>query len=117
MTTTNTLLTTIRRSLAVAGAFAALTMTSAAFAGSQADTAPSVAVNYGDLDLSTDAGVKALYHRISRAARDVCPDVHSRDLLVVSAGERCQFAAVEQAVRKVNNSKLAMVHATRVAHG
>jgi len=117
MTTTNRKLTTLRRSLAVAGAFAALTMTTTSFAASQTDMTPSVAVSYGDLNLSTDAGAKALYQRISKAARQVCPDVYSRDLRMASAAKQCQLAAVAEAVREVNNSKLAMVHATHTARG
>ena len=117
MTTSNRKLTALRRSLAFAGAFAALAATTTSFAGSQADMAPTVVVSYGDLNLSTDDGVKALYRRISSAARQVCPDVYSRDLTTVAAGERCQVAAVEQAVRQVNNSKLALVHASHVARG
>jgi UrcA family protein len=117
MTTAATKLTTFRRSLAVAGAFAALAVTATASAAPLSDGAPSITVRYYDLNLATSAGVEALYRRIASAARAVCPDEHSRELSVVAASERCQAEAVEQAVRQVNNPRLAVVHASRVSHG
>jgi UrcA family protein len=117
MTTAASKLTTIRRSLAVVGAFAALGATTGSFAAPLSDDVPSVTVRYDDLNLGTPEGVNALYRRISSAARAVCPDEHSRDLNVVAASERCQANAVAQAVRGVNNRQLALVHAARVSHG
>jgi UrcA family protein len=117
MTTTTSKLTSLRSTLFVASALAMLAATSTSFAASPDTDVPSVAVRYDDLNLQTTAGVDALYHRISNAARDVCPDSHSRDLLTVTASERCQAAAVSRAVQELNNPKLAMLHASRVAHG
>jgi UrcA family protein len=117
MVTVVTKLTTFRRSLAVAGAFAALAITTNSFAGPPSDDMPSVTVRYSDLDLATTAGVNVLYRRIANAARQVCPDVYSRDLDVVAASTRCQANAVARAVRELNNPQLALVHATRVPHG
>ncbi len=108
---------TFRRSLAVAGAFAALTVATTSFAAAPSADAPTVSVRYDDLNLSTSTGVNALYHRISAAARQVCPDVFSRDLAVVAAGDRCQANAVANAVRDLNNPQLALVHAAHVSHG
>jgi UrcA family protein len=117
MTPAASKVTTFRRSLALAGAFAALAATSISFAAPLSDDAPSVTVRYDDLNLSTSAGVDALYRRISNAARQVCPDARSRDLSVVVASERCQAHAVAQAVREVNNTHLALVHAAHVSRG
>jgi UrcA family protein len=114
MTTAASKLTTIRRSLAVVGAFAALGATASSLAAPLPEDAPSVTVRYDDLNLSTSAGVNALYRRISTAARAVCPDEHSRELNVVAASERCQATAIAKAVRGVNNPQLALVHATHV---
>jgi UrcA family protein len=108
---------TFRRSLAVAGAFAALTVVTTSFAAAPSSDAPRMSVRYDDLNLATRAGADTLYRRISAAARQVCPDVHSRDLAVVAAGERCQANAVSQAVRELNNPQLALVHAAHVPHG
>ena len=60
-----------------AGAMAALLVASSSLAVARAadpDTA-SVDVVYSDLDLSTDAGVAALRHRIMKAALNVCQQV------------------------------------------
>jgi UrcA family protein len=117
MTTAASKLTTFRRSLAVAGAFAALAVTTASFASPSSDAAPAVTVRYDDLNLATSAGVDALYRRISNAARAVCGNEHSRQLAIVAASERCRATAVDNAVRAVNNPHLALVHAARVSHG
>ena len=116
MTTATAKLTTFRRSLALAGALAAMSVTAISFAA-PADDVPSVAVRYDDLNLATAAGVNTLYSRISHAARQVCPDPFSRDLAVVIASERCQAEAVGRAVHDVNNPQLAMVYASHTSHG
>jgi UrcA family protein len=118
MATATAKLSYVRRSLAVAGAFAALTVaTTSIAAASSDDSPPSVSVRYDDLDLSSTAGANVLYHRISVAARQVCPDLYSRDLEVVAVADRCYASAVSKAVAEVNNPHLAMVHATHVSHG
>jgi UrcA family protein len=109
--------TAIRRSLAVAGAFAALTVATASFAAAPDVASHSVSVRYDDLNLSSPAGVNALYRRISVAARQVCPDIYSRDLNVAAAGKRCLADAVAKAVSEVNNPQLALVHAAHISHG
>jgi UrcA family protein len=111
------IMNTFRRSLAVAGAFAALTVATTSFAGAPSADSLTVAVRYDDLNLSTSAGANALYHRISVAAREVCPEVVSRDMRVAAASKRCQASAVAHAVRDVNNPQLALVHAAHVSHG
>ena len=116
MTIATSNLTHFRRSLAVAAAFAALTVAATSSATPSSDP-PSVSVRYDDLDLSTAAGVNALYHRISAAARVVCPYTNSRDLQIVAAGERCQASAIAHAVSEVHNPQLALLHASRVARG
>lgn len=117
MTTANSTLTNFRRVFAVAGACAALTVASTAFAAAPSVDPPTVSVRFDDLNLTTDAGVNSLYRRISVAARQVCPDVFSRDLAVVTAGQHCQAAAVEKAVREINNPQLATVYANHISHG
>ena len=67
-----------------------------------AETAPSVRVHYGDLDLASPAGAKALKRRISRAASQVCGDLPSRDLRVIAEVEACRaetIAAAQPAVQ------------------
>src|SRR5579862_5402357 len=85
MTTAASKLTALRRSLAVAGAFATLAVTTASFATAPSDEAPSVTVRYDDLNLATDAGANTLYRRISSAAWSVCRADYTRDLSVSAA--------------------------------
>jgi UrcA family protein len=99
--------------LAVAGLVASVT----GFAATPDVDAPSVAVRYDDLNLSTTAGVNKLYQRISAAARQVCPDVYSRDPHVALAGQHCLSSAVAKAVSEVNSPSLAMLHAARSSRG
>ena len=98
-------------------AVALLLGASAAFAAAPGVDSHSVSVRYDDLNLSTEAGVSALYQRLSGAARQVCPDAYSRDLSVVIAAGRCKADAVSKAVDQINNPNLAMLHAARVSHG
>jgi UrcA family protein len=99
--------------LAVAGLVASVT----GFAATPDVDAPSVKVRYDDLNLATTAGANTLYRRISAAARDVCPDLYSRDPHVVLAAQRCQSAAIAKAVSEVNSPSLAMLHASRASRG
>jgi UrcA family protein len=117
MDTEITKLTTFGGTLACLVVFAASAVTTTSFAASPSDEAPSVRVRYDDLNLSTAQGTNALYRRIVRAARDVCPDPYSRDLDVRAASDRCQAAAIAKAVRDVNSPQLAAVHASHVSRG
>jgi UrcA family protein len=110
-------LTTIRRTLTCLAVFAASAAATTAVA-SPTDEVPSVRVRYDDLNLSTPAGSKALYSRIVRAAREVCPDPYSsRELDVRAASDRCQAAAIAKAVNDVHNAQLAEIHAAHTSRG
>jgi len=99
--------------LAIVGVVASV----ASFAATPGVDAPSVSVRYDDLNLSTKVGVDTLYRRISAAARDVCPDIYSREISTVVAAQHCQAAAISKAVIQVNNPGLAMLHAAHTSHG
>lgn len=114
---TTSKLTTFRSALVFASALTTLALTTTSFASSPTNAAPSVAVRYDDLNLSSDVGVEALYRRISNAARQVCPDAYSRDLRFAAASKTCQANAVARAVNDVSIPKLAQVHASHVSHG
>ncbi len=116
MTAATSKLTLFRRSLALAGAIVAAGIATTSFAGSATDV-PAVPVRYDDLNLATSSGVDTLYRRISLAARDVCPDVYSRDLTIAYAAKRCQADAIDHAVHAMNNPKLASLHASHVSRG
>jgi len=86
-------------------------------AAAPADDVPTVVVHYGDLDLSTTDGAKALYKRISFAAGQVCPFEDSIQPLRVAMNHSCRNAAIERAVNAVNSSKLAAVWTEHVKRG
>ncbi len=48
-----------------------------------------VAVPYGDLDLTKDAGREALDARLERAVRKVCGNASARELRQISARQAC----------------------------
>jgi UrcA family protein len=78
---------------------------------------PSVTVRYSDLNLATADGVDTLYRRISNAASLVCPTSYTKDMDAAAKAKQCQVEAIARAVQKVNNPKLALVHATRISRG
>jgi UrcA family protein len=86
---------------------------SVAHANSARDFVPAVAVAYGDLDLSTQAGSTVLYRRIVMAAEKVCPSVDIRELGRFEAVRACQDAAIARAVSRVDSPQLAAVYAAR----
>ena len=57
--------------------------------------AESIAVRYGDLDLSSQAGRTTLDRRITTAARSVCRNDGTRDLREVMASRNCFRDAIQ----------------------
>lgn len=98
---------------AVAGTFV---LGAANAAGTDGDV-PSIVVKYSDQNLATDSGVKELYARILRAARQVCPDASFRDLKMQQLVQECRDQAVARAIRKVDNSQLAALYAAHSKNG
>jgi len=82
-----------------------------------ADPAPSVQVKYGDLNLASDQGARALYERIVWAAHRVCAVSDIRILAEVAAGRVCQAQAIAHAVRDVNSPQLAAVYSAHQPQG
>jgi UrcA family protein len=78
---------------------------------------PAVVVSYSDLDLSTTAGAKTLYVRISRAARAVCPFEDAADLPRKVKNYACREAAIERAVSAINSTQLAAIRTEHVKRG
>jgi UrcA family protein len=87
------------------------------FAQTPVDGAPRIAVAYGDLDLSSDAGTRVLYNRIKSAANAVCPYANAQDLKQISIHRTCREAAINRAVGEVNNPQLVALRAEHVKHG
>jgi UrcA family protein len=70
-----------------------------------------VKVRYHDLNIKTDAGLTALYHRIKVAAHLVC--YQSLPVWVPQRNSRlqqCQDTAVDAAVVQIGNARLAALH-------
>jgi UrcA family protein len=79
--------------------------------------ASAVRVSYRDLDLATDAGSRALYERITHAARKVCAVSDIRDLTALAQSDSCERSAVSQAVRQVQSARLATLAASAPQRG
>jgi UrcA family protein len=81
------------------------------------DEVPSVVVKYSEQSLATDEGVSALYRQIKNAAKQVCPAEDTRDLKRQSLIRECRNQAVARAVRQIDNSRLAALHAAHSKNG
>ncbi len=68
---------------------------------------PHVTVHYADLDLSTNPGVAALYHRIEVAAQNVCPYEYERALKYQQIRKACVRETIDGAVYYTGNPRLA----------
>jgi UrcA family protein len=96
------------------GALCIFSGISRAAPSSQLERAPTRVVRFGDLDLGTSRGVKALYVRIRTAAQAVCGEYERPDSLVPSAAfEQCVRTAIESAVAQVNVPALAAYYQNR----
>jgi UrcA family protein len=74
------------------------------------DPPPSITVDYSDLNLGHPAGARALYRRISGAARTVC-GVSSNPLPAARfAARKCYQDAISGAVAKVDSRTLTALH-------
>jgi len=110
-------LTQFRRSSATLAALAACIIAGTAYAGSPAE--PSVAVPFGDLNLTTERGADALYARLTAAARQVCAanGLDIRDLQAYAAVRSCESQAIAHAVHDVQAPKVAARLAARHEQG
>ncbi len=77
------------------------------------DSAPSVRVPYGDLNLTSEQGADTLHARVAAAAREVCaPDgLDIRNLKAYAAARTCESQAIANAVREVYGAKVASLAA------
>jgi UrcA family protein len=94
--------------LAVAGGLA-VAAAGAAVASPQGDV-PTDVVHYTQASLATDSGARAVYQRIAHAAARVCENQHVGDSRLPSHAEmQCREHAIEGAVEKIHNPRLAAV--------
>jgi UrcA family protein len=79
------------------------------------DTAPSVKVSYGDLDLANAQGVQTLHARVTAAARQVCaPDgLDIRNLKLFMIERACMSEAIANAEAAVQGTKVANLSTRR----
>jgi UrcA family protein len=77
---------------------------------------PAIAVKYDPAALETDSGARQLYARIVHAAADVCPEYYNSHW-VSPAVQACRKQAVENAVAKVHNERLAAVYLSSTKRG
>ena len=85
-----------------------------AHAGPASDVA-SLTVHFDDLNLSSEAGVSALYRRIQNAARTVCgPPSFTGTRIVSQDWKDCVSASVRQAILSVNKPLLTAYYASRL---
>lgn len=71
---------------------------------------PAVTVEFSDLDLARGAGVEVLYRRLRAAAKSVCGTNDGRNLNGRQEWRKCYDQALDEAVAKVNNSRLTELH-------
>lgn len=82
-----------------------------------AEAVPTLTVTYTAIDLATERGARALYERIVKAARDVCPRYDSVDLVTAQYSWACQRRAIAAAIRQIHSPRLAALQALRARHG
>jgi UrcA family protein len=107
----------MNRSTRLAAAAAALTLaTPITFAQNATDTSlhavvvHSREVTYSRAELTTDAGAKRVYDRLSRASRAVCPPVEARSARGATSAATCRKEAMDRAVEDIASARLTAVH-------
>ena len=95
-----------------------LTVAFAPVARADADAdVPKLEVSYTKRDIATEQGARALYQRISAAARQVCPQGDGSLVPKLKDVSRtCIRDAIARAVRDVNSPRLAEVEAALGRH-
>jgi UrcA family protein len=95
----------------------ALFIAESAAAGAPTVEAPSVRVQYSDLNLNDAQGVASLYQRIRNAAVEVCKPVEGPQVVnrvFWKTWNDCFYHAIANAVKTVHNDKLSEYHWERV---
>lgn len=88
--------------------------TSAASPANAADVEVArVVVQYGDLNLDTDLGLRQLQRRLVAAAREACGQPDARNLQLANRARACVDQAMALAVAEVGNARLAQWNAAR----
>jgi UrcA family protein len=76
---------------------------------------PAIAVKYDPAALDTYSGARQLYARLENAAVEVCPNYNPH--WVSPQVQACRDHAIESAVAKVHNPRLAAIYQTATKRG
>jgi UrcA family protein len=80
----------------------------------QLEGTPKIVVNYDELDISNPEGLELLYTRIENAAMTVCGyDRLPKELARQRRPAACYHAAVDDAIKQVNQPTLTAYHRTK----
>jgi UrcA family protein len=93
------------------GGLAALAAAGAAGAAESYTDVPTMVVRYNADMLATDSGARALYHRLTIAAEQVCPPQRSETRMISETISNCRKQALAAAVERIHNQRLAAVYA------
>jgi len=107
MTFATTGMNVTRRCATLGGLAAALLLGAAGAYAVGPDSAPSVRVGYGDLNLASAQGASTLHARLAAAARTVCAadGVDIRNLREYAAVRSCEMQAIANAEHDVQSPK------------
>jgi UrcA family protein len=86
-------------------------------AATPGDEVPTLVVRYRQDSLETASGARALYHRLERAAEQVCPAVSTGSPFLSSAIVECRQQSIARAVYQINNPRLAAVYSANAKRG
>ncbi len=109
-------LTRVARTMLLAGCALAGSL-GVAQATTTGDDVPTMVVQYGDLNLATEAGARTLYRRLATAARQVCPFEDSKSPREMAYNNTCRAQAIARAVHEINSPQLAALHSDRSRRG
>jgi UrcA family protein len=97
----------------IVGAFVA----GAASAAAPGDDVPTLVVRYQQDSLATEGGAQALYHRLEKAAEQVCPAYLTGSRFLSSTVLKCRQQSIARAVQQINNPRLAAIYSTNAKRG
>lgn len=97
------------------GAAAALVLALSATAPAFSQSAASVDVRLGDLDLNNQDGASQAYERLRAAARRACRTEHQFGANSIAAIRTCARSALSQSVAQLNAPLLTALHTEQTA--
>lgn len=94
------------------GSLAGLSWAGAASAATASEgTIPEATVHYSKSSLASDDGARALYSRLEKAAKQVCPSGPMYAHISATSVVECRQKALSAAVAKIHNQRLAALDA------